>query len=73
MPALNINPRELAALLGIAPATAYNACARGEIPAQRVGTRWLIRVADIKARFGATDADIAKAREEARTPARVKA
>ncbi|MHA6781882.1 helix-turn-helix domain-containing protein [Pseudonocardia saturnea] len=42
MEALTYNVDEVAALLGIARGVAYESVRNGEIPATRVGRRWLV-------------------------------
>jgi excisionase family DNA binding protein len=46
---------EAAARLNIGRNQAYAACAKGEIPAMRVGKRWLVIVAALDRMLGVTD------------------
>jgi excisionase family DNA binding protein len=39
---LTVSVRECAAMLGIAPTHCYKQLEAGEIPARRLGTRWII-------------------------------
>jgi excisionase family DNA binding protein len=43
---------EAGALLGISRSSAYEACRRGEIPALRIGSRWIIPTISIRAMLG---------------------
>ena len=40
---------EAGALLGLSRGSAYEACRRGDIPAFRIGSRWIIPTASIRA------------------------
>lgn len=47
---------EVAAILGLSRGSAYQACRRGEVPALKVGARYVIPVRRLAAMLGADEA-----------------
>lgn len=54
--ALTITPQEAAHMVGVCARTIRRACERGELPAAKIGRRWLISREKFMQRFDGTAA-----------------